>query len=395
MYRKLLIISLSFFITTISYAAPVVEKVITEGMGVSQEAAMKNAAKSAIRQVVGMYVVSDTIVKNNQLIKDEVLSNSNGYIKTFNVISSSSEDGLFNVEAEVEVEVGKLTTTLGKLNIAIKNIATDQFKVKLDTKFSSIKDFSTLFNKIVIDPIVNNEKIYNIKINSFEPLPDEYSEFKYEFIQGDKARFESGEIVPFILKFNLGLNENYFNSVQQFLSKASKFQKQGSSGFFTMSKVNIPSSKSIRVNFDHQFYSKDNSFDFSDVNERIIKSSLGRTNKYRKNLLIHLTDSKGDEFDYVSMDGHREFKVNRASSGIPISSLSASKLAIYSLVSQSGAPDHPVWHDFGYGSSNIYSGLESRNLIKNESELAISILLTREQAEKVQSIKITLNWVEK
>lgn len=49
-----------------------IHKVIVTGIGINENKAIKNATKSAIQQVVGMYVVSDVLMKNSKLIKDEV-----------------------------------------------------------------------------------------------------------------------------------------------------------------------------------------------------------------------------------------------------------------------------------------------------------------------------------
>ncbi len=62
-----------------------IEKVVVSGSGLSEDKAIQSASKTAIQQVMGMYVVSDTVMQNRELIKDEVFSQSNAYIKTFKV----------------------------------------------------------------------------------------------------------------------------------------------------------------------------------------------------------------------------------------------------------------------------------------------------------------------
>ena len=59
------------------------QTVLVKGYGDTIEAARLNAGKIAIEEVVGSYVVSETIVKNRKLITDGILSYSNGYIKSF------------------------------------------------------------------------------------------------------------------------------------------------------------------------------------------------------------------------------------------------------------------------------------------------------------------------
>ncbi len=74
-----------FLSTTNVRAEGKIEKVVVSGSGLSEDKAIQSASKTAIQQVVGMYVVSDTVMQNRELIKDEVFSQSNAYIKTFKV----------------------------------------------------------------------------------------------------------------------------------------------------------------------------------------------------------------------------------------------------------------------------------------------------------------------
>ena len=85
--KKILSFILIALMATTSFAGKV-ETVIVEGLGVSIESARENAAKNALGQVVGMYTVSDSVVKNRKLIKDEVLSYSNGFISKYLQLSS-------------------------------------------------------------------------------------------------------------------------------------------------------------------------------------------------------------------------------------------------------------------------------------------------------------------
>ena len=48
------------------------------GVGTDPDKAVQNAFSQAIEQVVGVLVDADTVVKNDQLIRDEVLTYSRG-----------------------------------------------------------------------------------------------------------------------------------------------------------------------------------------------------------------------------------------------------------------------------------------------------------------------------
>jgi len=100
-----------------------IEKVIVTGVGTDPDKATRNAIRNAVEQVVGTFISSDTAVKNNQLIKDEILSYSGGYAKGTKVISQEkTDDGLVAVRLEAEVVSTRLKRKIQELNITTKQI---------------------------------------------------------------------------------------------------------------------------------------------------------------------------------------------------------------------------------------------------------------------------------
>ena len=199
-----------------------IEKIIVTGIGINQNKAIENASKTAIQQVVGMYVISDSVMKNRKLIKDEVLSTSNGFIKSFKTLSKSqNEDGLFEIEAEVEVEVNKLTRRLSDLNVDLKYVGTDNLKAVSLDKFTAKNDFNKMAKKVIFDPIIENKYIFDLKIVDFQP---------YNIDDIKRRRFSLKKYnnrLPFKLSIKLSTDSNYLNSVEQFIDKNSKESFEG------------------------------------------------------------------------------------------------------------------------------------------------------------------------
>ena len=147
-------------------AAGKIETVEVTGMGATPEKAIKNATKEAVRQVVGMYVVAEAATKNRKLIKDEVLSASNGFVRKFTTIEKEvDEDGIHMVLAKVEVEVGKLTEALTGLNIAMKKVDSDNLTAQIVAKAETAQNFEALAQKVIFEPIQTNKGMYKIKLN--------------------------------------------------------------------------------------------------------------------------------------------------------------------------------------------------------------------------------------
>ena len=68
------------------------------GVGKTVEDAQKNAIINAVQQVVGLYVDAETFAKNEQLVVDQVLSISSGFVSSFEVKLPPRKrltDGLF------------------------------------------------------------------------------------------------------------------------------------------------------------------------------------------------------------------------------------------------------------------------------------------------------------
>lgn len=100
-----------------------IESVVSTGIGVDAEGAKKNAICNAIEQVVGTYISSETMVKNNELITDQILSYSGGFVKESKILSQGkSVDGLYTVKIETQVVATKLKAKLQELNIATKKV---------------------------------------------------------------------------------------------------------------------------------------------------------------------------------------------------------------------------------------------------------------------------------
>ena len=75
-------------------ASPVAKEVIVTGVGTDPDKAVQNAFSQAIEQTVGLLVDAETVVKNDQLIRDEILTYSRGYVEKYKIVKQWEEGGL-------------------------------------------------------------------------------------------------------------------------------------------------------------------------------------------------------------------------------------------------------------------------------------------------------------
>ena len=89
------IIAILTLATFQAVAEPVVNDATTEvvasGVGVDADKALQNALMNAVQQAVGLVVDAGTLVKNEAIVKDQILTYSDGYVEHFNKIKDCSK----------------------------------------------------------------------------------------------------------------------------------------------------------------------------------------------------------------------------------------------------------------------------------------------------------------
>ena len=93
--------------------------VLVTGVGNDIQQAKEDAVRNAVQSVVGAYVSSDLVMRDRQLVKDQVLSYSAGYVTRLEVLSQQRDlSGLYRVKVRAEVSREKVKRKLDELRIA-------------------------------------------------------------------------------------------------------------------------------------------------------------------------------------------------------------------------------------------------------------------------------------
>ena len=101
-----------------AFGLPEAKEVIVTGVGTDPDKAIQNAFSQAIEQTVGFLVDAETVVKNDQLIRDEILTYSRGYVEKYEVVKRWEEDGLHHATIRAVVARDKLVEKLTGMKIA-------------------------------------------------------------------------------------------------------------------------------------------------------------------------------------------------------------------------------------------------------------------------------------
>ena len=283
------------------------KKVISTGVGITESEALKDATRNAVQQVVGVYILTDTYSKNSQIIKDDILVNSNGYVKTFKLISQSKDtSGLFRIEAEIEVEPGKVSKRLEELNIAMKDIAKIEIKALSLDKLQAAKEFEKMFNEVIIKPMVENKKIYDIKIGELKNVEKFPKNIYYQSHGGNdesREKVRNGQALPFLLSFSIDFNKEYIDLVELFLKKASSeiYNNEVEARNFygetlLFKKMYFDNVSDYSPKFLY-------AYKFNDLNAKVYRKIVSSIIE-RPNLMINFFDSKKQLYKTITYDGY-------------------------------------------------------------------------------------------
>ncbi|MBQ6141425.1 MAG: hypothetical protein IJI54_09075 [Kiritimatiellae bacterium] len=85
-------------------------KVKGRGVGADKAEALKDAYRDAVERAVGLYVDAEQLVKNEELVKDQILTQSNAYIDKYDVVQETTKpNGLVEIKILAEVRKRELT----------------------------------------------------------------------------------------------------------------------------------------------------------------------------------------------------------------------------------------------------------------------------------------------
>ncbi|WP_294157719.1 hypothetical protein [uncultured Selenomonas sp.] len=80
------------------------QAVVVDGVGTDRQAAIKDASRIAVEEVVGTLVDSKTLTRNLEVQLDEILTKSQGFVKDVQVLEETDESGLVRVRARIDVD---------------------------------------------------------------------------------------------------------------------------------------------------------------------------------------------------------------------------------------------------------------------------------------------------
>jgi hypothetical protein len=142
-------------------------KVVATGAGLDADSALKNAFKVAVEEAVGTLVDTETIVREDDTIEEKILSASNGFIKSYDLIRQWTDGGLYRCRIEALVEIRQLKERLAAANISTLAVSGTDLAARVHTETSAAEGAAAILSKRIND-IPNRV----LRIQGGQPEPD-------------------------------------------------------------------------------------------------------------------------------------------------------------------------------------------------------------------------------
>lgn len=114
----------NFTPTSESFAETQTETVTADGMAtvldnraIARDNAVKDALRKAVEQAVGVMLSSETIVENSALVRDNIYSKTQGYIKQYKIVKETPAKDIYVVTVLAVIGISDLKNDLGALGL--------------------------------------------------------------------------------------------------------------------------------------------------------------------------------------------------------------------------------------------------------------------------------------
>ncbi len=141
------------------------------GNGSTQDAAVKSALRNAIEQAYGAFISTNTQVLNNKLVKDEIVSLSQGVVKSYNIESSAfiKENNTYFVTVKAVVSMNTMASFVNsKTNSSVKvSMGVFDANIKL-AELNKQAEKKVLYN--LVDFIATVPYLFSYELSLDEPF---------------------------------------------------------------------------------------------------------------------------------------------------------------------------------------------------------------------------------
>lgn len=240
--------------------------VTVSGSGATREAALQEAFREAVRQGIGTYIESSTMIRNDEIIRESIIELAYGYVENYKLLSESKRGETYTVKIEANVSNQEVSAVLA--NILPADTLTEKDREKLNIQLGN--DISAQINQHL--QAQRKAEIDKVAAKICRKIFEEYREaflLTYEFIP-DKIQVAGATetAVNFSVSGTIRANPDLYNLLLN--SMIARFERVLRKKIDTLGG---------RFRFQPLNYRHNNEFELA-VADRTVKGSDGQPSSY-------------------------------------------------------------------------------------------------------------------
>jgi hypothetical protein len=123
---------------------------VASGIGLTEKSAVKEALRAAVEMAIGSVVSAETMIKNDKIISDSILTYSDGFVEKWEMVGEPrrTSDKLVRVTIKAVVRRTKLIERLRSENVAVTRVEGENLFAEAVSKFTKEKKGVALVRKL-------------------------------------------------------------------------------------------------------------------------------------------------------------------------------------------------------------------------------------------------------
>jgi hypothetical protein len=216
-------------------SSPAMQTVVVEGVGTTPQDAAQNAAQNALTNVVGTFIDANTMLQKRTLINDGIKSEtkniskdikdySQGSIKSFELLETKQESGLFRVNAKVTVRNENFSAYITQVAKGEAKVDSGLF-VQAATEIKQRENLNGLLLENVISPLILGTH-QELEIQKWDDkkivlLNDAIKNNTIPDFLNFLKNYKSSPLLPnyIIFKVETHLNDQFLNNINRILKE--------------------------------------------------------------------------------------------------------------------------------------------------------------------------------
>ena len=149
-YNRFSAFTMWLVVTTLAFGQETTTVTAT-GYGRTPRDAERDSLRAAVEQAIGLFIDAETLIQNEEVINDQVLSYSDGFVTSKDILSapSKNESGLYQTTIRAVVKKNVLAEKLKEAKVTTTIVDGEDLWAEAISKVHTVEDGRKLFEKLL------------------------------------------------------------------------------------------------------------------------------------------------------------------------------------------------------------------------------------------------------